>query len=410
MDRFHHKEKRNSITGRASPVKGSPKNSPKMAPVKPAKLEIGMESPPLVSFGAPAHSSGALSSGQLLLTILDPEVKFNELELQLLQKFSTKKPVSKDCADCTINKVNVLKTWNFFTEATTFKEGMHSLPFSYLLPGELPASTVTSVGNIEYILSARGLTSLSDTITYERPLNLQRALTPGSDRSSVRIFPPTNLSATVTLAPVIHPIGEFPVLVRLTGVVDPSPEKVIGGVHQWRIRKMNWKIEEHTKIISAACPKHAHKIGGEGKGVLHQDTRSIGGEELKKCWKSDFDEPGGVIELEFSAAIKANRHPVCDVESATGVTVTHNLVLEMVVGEEYGLKMQPRSIQPTGAARVLRMQFSLIVTERSGMGISWDEEQPPMYEDVPGSPPTYPSMTDYEGEPLPYEELDSNAR
>lgn len=45
---------------------------------------------------------------------------------------------------------------------------------------------------------------------------------------------------------------------------------------------------------------------------------------------------------------------------------------------------------PTGAARVLRMQFRLTVTERSGLGISWDEEVPPIYQDVELlSPPCY---------------------
>ena len=37
---------------------------------------------------------------------------------------------------------------------------------------------------------------------------------------------------------------------------------------------------------------------------------------------------------------------------------------------------------PTGAARVLRMQFRLSITERSGLGISWDDEVPPTYQDV----------------------------
>lgn len=45
---------------------------------------------------------------------------------------------------------------------------------------------------------------------------------------------------------------------------------------------------------------------------------------------------------------------------------------------------------PTGAARVLRMQFKLPITERSGLGIAWDDEVPPTYEDVSNlSPPTY---------------------
>lgn len=45
---------------------------------------------------------------------------------------------------------------------------------------------------------------------------------------------------------------------------------------------------------------------------------------------------------------------------------------------------------PTGAARVLRMQFKLPITERSGLGIAWDDEVPPTYEDVRTlSPPNY---------------------
>lgn len=46
-------------------------------------------------------------------------------------------------------------------------------------------------------------------------------------------------------------------------------------------------------------------------------------------------------------------------------------------------------VTPTGAARVLRMQFRLTVSDRSGLGISWDEETPPVYENIPAAPPTY---------------------
>jgi len=55
-------------------------------------------------------------------------------------------------------------------------------------------------------------------------------------------------------------------------------------------------------------------------------------------------------------------------------------------------------VHPTGAARVLRMQFHLLVTERSGLGISWDEEIPPVYENIPASPPSYGTVLEVEGE------------
>lgn len=51
------------------------------------------------------------------------------------------------------------------------------------------------------------------------------------------------------------------------------------------------------------------------------------------------------------------------------------------------------------------MHFNVVVTERAGLGISWDEEQPPLYEDVPLSPPNYQS-NDLFDEPIPdYDDL-----
>ena len=112
--------------------------------------------------------------------------------------------------------------------------------------------------------------------------------------------------------------------------------------------------------------------------------------------------------MEFNANINPNDKPVCDVESPAGLNVVHNLVVELIIAEEHCPNKNTRLITPTGAARVLRMQFKVIVTQRSGLGISWDEEQPPMYEDVPASPPTYQgsSVEDYGGPPLEYEELE----
>lgn len=170
---------------------------------------------------------------------------------------------------------------------------------------------------------------------------------------------------------------------------------------------MSWRLDEYSKIISEPCAKHAHKVGGEGKGVLHEDTRAIGGEDVKGGWKTDFDTAGGQVDFEFQASIKPGSHPLCDVESPTGLAATHALVIELIVAEEHIPNKHNKLVIPTGAARVLRMSFKLVVTERCGMGISWDEEQPPTYEDVPMSPPGYAKLSDYEGDPLPYEDLDT---
>ena len=399
---FFHKDKRQSIglpaKGSNTPAKGSSKNSPKLAPTMPAKLAIDMESPPLVFYGNPSQSTGALLSGQLLLTVTDPEIKLQTFQMVLVARVTNKRPITKDCLNCQVKDTEIF-TWQFLTEPTHYKAGTHTFPFSYLLPGHLPATSHGELGHIDYVLEARAVCAMSDSITVSRTLTVQRAL-PGSDKASVRIFPPTNLNVKVVIPSAIHPIGEFPVQMSMTGLIDNSLKNI---QRRWRIRRMNWKIEENSKIISPACPKHANKVGGEGKGILHEDTRFIGGDDVKDGWKTDYDTPGGEITLEFMAAIRPNSHPVCDVDSPTGLTVNHNLVVEIIVAEEQTTGKYSKGAMPTGSARVLRMQFKTTVTERAGMGISWDEEMPPMYDDVPSSPPGYAGMEDFVGD-LPSDE------
>lgn len=413
MDHIIHpnKEKRLSL-GRSSRSKDR-SGSKEDSRASGAKLDMIIESPPLVFYGTPANSSGALFSGRLRVAVPESAgvITLDKFDMHLTLSITTKKPISRDCRNCS-TRTNDLCYWDFLTEPIHLKPGDHDFPFSYLFPGNLPASAQGSLGTVEYLLSARAILSTGEEITMKTPLTIQRAILPGNDRSSVRIFPPTNLTGRVVLPSVVHPIGSFPVQMTLSGIVEKGEESQT----RWRLRKMMWRIEEHQKIVSTACAKHAHKIGGEGKGVLHQETRIIGHNEEKSGWKTDFDTAGGEINMEFEACIKPGSKPVCDLETPGGLEVKHNLVIELIVAEEFCPNKNTKLITPTGAARVLRMQFNLLVTERSGLGISWDEEMPPMYNDVPASPPGYSAidpncaMEDYNGSPLPplpqYEELE----
>lgn len=408
--RDHSKDKRKSL-GRAGRSK---ERHGKEDVAKPAAtLEVMVESPPLVCYGNPSNSTGALFSGRLRVTIPESagEVVLNQFDVRLISKISTKKPVSTHCPGCA-TRTEELTRWNFLTEALRLKPGAHDFPFSYLFPGNLPASCNGALGSVEYTLLAHAQSTLGEEFNLKLPLNVRRALIPGNDKSSIRIFPPTNLTGRIVLPSVVHPMGNFPVEMTLSGVVDKGDESQT----RWRLRKMMWRIEEHQKIVSTACQKHAHKIGGESKGVLHQETRIIGHNEEKSGWKTDFDTAGGEITMQFDANINPTTNPVCDMEAPRGLEVKHNLVIELIVAEEFCPNRNTRLITPTGAARVLRMQFNLHVTERSGLGISWDEEMPPIYEDVPASPPGYfklddarSVMEDYQGSPLPlpdYDELE----
>jgi len=290
-------------------------------------------------------------------------------------------------------KTSELKSWDFAKEHLHLKQGHHPFPFSYLFAGHLPATTHAPLVTVEYHLSAVAKTATGETLTFGKPVHLSRSVLPGNDKHSLRVFPPTNLTASVNINPVIHPIGDFPVTLHLTGITTKQKESHT----RWRLRKLNWRIEERQKMISPACSKHAGKLGGEGKGILHEDVRSIGEGDVeysKNPWKCDFD--AGEIDSEFNCAVNHTRNPACDVEAQNGLSITHSLILEMVVAEEWTPKGKPNQITPTGAARILRTQFHVLLTERAGLGISWDEETPPIYEDVPASPPAYAKMTDFD--------------
>ncbi|KAA8912878.1 hypothetical protein FN846DRAFT_897415 [Sphaerosporella brunnea] len=326
-----------------------------------------IESPPL-------ESTGALLSG--LIHIKNEEQKqWESLTLELQVETVTRRP-------CAIT-VDTINTWNFISsKPTDSKREILAYPFSYLLSGHLPASNDNALTRISYSLVATGRSVEGDELRFKKPLTVERSILPGLDRHSVRIFPPTNLSATIKLPPVVHPGGNFLFDVRLDGVINKEKKT------RWRLRKLNWRIEESARAVSPACKHHSAKLGGNGKGVMHEDVRTVGAGEAKRGWKSDFESADGKIELEVLAEIPVHSNAACQMETSNGASVDHVLILEMIVAEEH-TPGPNKLVTPTGAARVLRMQFKLVVTGRSGLGISWDEEAPPVYENVPAPPPEY---------------------
>lgn len=263
---------------------------------------------------------------------------------------------------------------------------------------------------IDYVLRAVVTPKLGEPIKLAQTLDIKRAIYPSDQpRHSIRIFPPTNLTANCELPAVIHPIGATNISMRIDGVVKRNTETKTQT--QWKLKRLTWRLDETQKTISPACAKHAAKLGNVDdtkKGMAHQDVRTVGTDEMKSGWKADYNSPDGMIELEFPIGIRSDSRPICDMKSEDGTEVSHVLIVEMIVAEEFAPIKKPTQVTPTGAARVLRMHFNITVTERPGMGISWDEEQPPLYENVPASPPAYLTGNSelYEGDPIPdYEDL-----
>jgi hypothetical protein len=284
--------------------------------------------------------------------------------------------------------------------------GEYDFPYSYLLLGHLPATMKGSLTSIDFVLRATVTPKNGEPIKLTKNLIVKRAIHPPDvPRSSVRIFPPTNLTANCTLPQVIHPIGESLISMRVDGVVKRNPETKMQT--QWRLKRLTWRLDETQKNISPACEKHSAKLGDDSKkGIAHQDVRTIGTAEMKSGWKTDYSTADGSVEIEFPISTKADLKAICDTKAEDGTEVSHTLVVELIVAEEFAPIKKPNQITPTGAARVLRMHFNLILTERSGLGISWDEEQPPLYQNVPPSPPGYGKSKPFDDEPIPdYEDL-----
>jgi arrestin-related trafficking adapter 1 len=361
------------------------KSSTEDVTLKSARLDISIESPPLVSYGTPENSTGALMSGQLRL-IANEKVKLESFTLELVARVRYFKPVSKDCPDCS-TKTKELKKWVIISEAKVFEKGEHSTPISYLFEGHLPATTHSHLGSVDYILKAQAVTASKEKMSTSHIVELKRSLyQPDAPRTAVRVFPPTNVKAEIIYPLVIHPIGEFNVQLELNGIIGRASDLAV----RWRLRRVNWVIEEYNKMISPPCAKHVHKVGGEGKGIQHEHERNIGQGEIKEGWKIDWTlQGGGNCAMEIPCSINPATNPVCDVKDATGLEVKHRVMLEMVIFEELATNKSLTQWNSTGSARVLRFSFAVLVTERAGLGISWDEESPPMYEDVPESPPGY---------------------
>ncbi|KAE8132443.1 hypothetical protein BDV38DRAFT_275122 [Aspergillus pseudotamarii] len=347
-----------------------------------AKLTVMVESPPLIFHGEPTNSMGALFSGILRFTVGEctSSIEIVKLKLTLGINVTTTKPVVKACPSC-VSQIEELQNWNFITRPMYLTSGHHEFPFSYLFPGQLPASCNSPLGDIRYILFAQAEDIVGRSYSSTLPLHIKRALPPGNEISLFYTFPPTNLTSHIVVPSVVHPMGSFPVRVTLRGVLDKeNPNQ-----NRLYIQSIKWQIKEHVKIVSHPCSKHASKA--RGKSVIHQDTRTIASSKEKSGSRYKFDLINNETRLQFEAGIDYNNGSVCDILNTKGVEVKHSLIIELIA-EDRNTWIAARS----GASVVLRMCSGLRIFERSGLGISWDKEVPPIYTDVPPGPPGYIAM------------------
>ncbi|TQN64147.1 hypothetical protein CSHISOI_11276 [Colletotrichum shisoi] len=365
-----------------------------------ANLDWKIESPPIVFFGDAETSTGALVSGQMRLDVKDEQLQVEGFEARLTIHVQHKRPFANHCHDCA-NQYTELKRWTFLTHPTTLKKGVHQFPFSVLLDGHLPASMDTPITSIAYEFKAeatlvKGTPGSHTPIRFEHNFDVKRSLLqPEFPHHSVRVFPPTNIKASAHYNQVIHPAGTHNVSFRLDGLTNASTTNKT--VEFWKLKKVTWKLEETIKTVAPACDRHAPAgtQSNQQKGVPRTETRVLGEKYMHDGWKSDYANTDGHVEFEFDYGVVASKHShgpryACDAKSLDGTEVTHALMIEMVVSKEWAPVGKPHLATQTGTGRILRMHYHVMLTECPGLGVSWDNEAPPVYQDVPPSPPAYP--------------------
>ncbi|KAF9877852.1 LMBR1 domain-containing protein [Colletotrichum karsti] len=391
-----------------------------------AKLDWKIESPPIVFFGDAESSTGALVSGQMFLDVKDEQLEVEAFEAKLNIHVQQKRPFTNHCNECQ-NQYTELKRWTFLAHPTTLKKGLHPFPFSILLEGHLPASMDTPITSIAYEFKAeavlvKGTPGSQTPIKFEQNFDVKRSLNqPEFPHHSVRVFPPTNIKASAHYNQVIHPAGTHNVSFRLDGLTTANPSNKT--VEFWKLKKVTWKLEETIKTVAPSCEKHAPAAGAQAanqKGVPRTETRVLGEKYMHDGWKSDYNSTDGHVEFEFdygvlagSSSSKHGHHHApryaCDMKSHDGTEVSHALMIEMVVSKEWAPIGKPHLATQTGTGRILRMHYHVMLTECPGLGVSWDNEAPPVYQDVPPSPPAYPDQQrqlQLEAPPVEYESLE----
>lgn len=368
----------------------------------PATLDWKLESPPIVFYGDAESSTGALVSGQLYLHVTEEDGHdFESFNATLSIHVTQKRPFVAHCHDCS-TQVTELKRWVFLEKPLHLAKGQHAFPFSILLEGHLPTTLEGAVVSISYHFKAEAISAGSShsSVKFEKTLDVKRVLMEHeTPHHSVRVFPPTNIKASVHYPQVIHPIGNNTLSLRLDGLSKhiPKPDTI----EYWRLKKLTWRLEETAKTIAPACAKHAPKESADSdetqahkKGLLRTDTRVIGEKTLFSGWKSNYSSVSdSSVEIELDYHLSKGAKYNCNAKSRDGTEVTHQLMVEMVVSQEYAQVGKPNLVTQTGVGRILRMHFATVLTDRAGLGISWDNEAPPVYQDVPPSPPSYMEET-----------------
>ena len=356
------------------------------------EFDIRLETPPAIMYGTPEASTGALISGICDVDLtnsggIDGVVSLIDVSMTIVQEIRYTLPVAvaKNLPKGTHQR-NVLATWDILKHPHILASKTFSYPFSHLLPGTLPPTTTTPLFKIEYFIHASATTKDMKRSEASLKLPIGRSVIHVTEKTSVRVFPPTDLSLSLILPSALFPNSQVMAQMRLEGLVTETKPPADAAANassrykRWLLKRINCRVDEIVKVKWGKSDEEEF----EHKQTLSYNLHKSG-------WKTDFELQNGHIEFDcpdfcngaLQKATKDLKDPVL------GLSVSHQLICELLIAEE--VLSSPTATQGilSGSARVLRMQFAFPVVDRPGLGISWDDEVPPVYADIPLSPPEY---------------------
>ena len=355
------------------------KKSPKENLVQPMVIEILVERSPLWLSCALQHSTGTLLSGKFVLHVFESTVAVDLFRARLSCTTTTLRSFHNKCPSCNSHEFEV-EQWNIWENSRILSKGEHEFPFSVVVPSHLPITTHGLLGHIDYHLMVEMLTPEQKSIRADIKVDIKRNSPLCEEINARQSFPSSDLTAQCTYPSIIHPDEEFPLRMQLKGTTSWLNNIKV----RLCLQKLAWHIEEVQELVSLACPLHASKIARTRKSILHTDTRKVGHGEIQSGWNVDFDE--GSIIVEFLAVVNSQSKPICDVDSKTGLSVSHSLVLEMTVAHEFCLRKNPAQMAPSTANKILRTRFPVVLTHKNLSGMDGVEEWLPTYN---VEPPVY---------------------
>ena len=375
-------------------------------------LDWRLESPPIVFRPHDDQDNGGLLSGYMVVDVKEDYVELEDFNATLKIHITHNRPYHKNCRECQ-NQYIELETWQFLSTPTILHRGEHLFPFSTLLEGSLPASMRGALMAIEYEFKAEAIATRPHTssaadssssspppcsrIDFEQTLEVKRIL-PGPDHAyeSSTTFPSTNIHSTISCPAILDPTELNTASLTLTQLKTLNERT--RSLDIWKVRKVTWKLEESTKTFAPACSKHQvddrHGEPQGGREVERKETRVIGEKTLLKGWTADYDNEQGIMQMEIEYGVNQRRSNgrlkyACDSRPAEGPDIRHSLIIEVNVSAEYATLDNPRKVAPKGTDRTIRIRLDVILTDQPGNGVAWEMEMPPIYQDVPPSPPVY---------------------